>query len=661
MSEPAPVTVLLIEDLTEHVLLVERALRTGAGGTAFVLERAPALGEGLARLARGGIDAVLVDLLLPDASGLEAVRAVREAEPRVPIVVLTAVEGDDVPLQALQAGAQDYIPKSVLVGTGGLVPRTLRMAIERVRLEAALAEARRAAELSERQLDRERELGAAILDAEDAVVLVMDPLGRVVRHNRKAEEVLGPPASRRSMHVSDVLELLHRSGALSDLMGVLAPTGEGGVVETTFQDEGGEERTLVWHASSMPLSAGGSSYAVLVGADVTEHRRLEARLRERQKLEALGALTGGIAHDFNNVLSVIAVNAEMVARDVARGAPVESEALGEVLSATRRARNLVSRLMVFARTGSDQREPVDLGSLLRDLDRTLARVFPETIQLRLELAPDLPTTVMADPVALHQALVNVATNARDAAHDVGTIWITAERVSVEEREAGVYPWVRPGPFVRIRVRDEGEGMDPEILSRAVEPFFTTKPAGKGTGLGLPIVYATARQHKGFVTLQSAPGRGCTVDVHVPIGADAPASSRPERRPAEAVRGGLETILLVEDEAALRRAAMKVLERFGYHVLTAVDGEDALDVWRRHGGRVDVVISDVVMPRRGGSELLTELRRLGCRAPFILTSGYGEGVQGSRASRLARATMVLPKPWSVDSLAGAVRRVLDQAG
>ncbi len=662
MPESSPVKVLLVEDLPEHVLLVEQALGASGEAAGFVVTHATTLEEGLRRLEWGAFDVVLLDLLLPDATGPEAVQAVRAREFRMPVVVLTAVEGAGLALEALQAGAQDYVSKSLLAAGGPLLGRTLRMAIERVRLEAELAEARSAVERSEAQFNRERELNSAVLDAEDAVVLVVDPLGRMVRHNQKAEEVLGSLGRRRGpLHVSDVLEPLHEGGSLDELLEFLPPNGSVGAVETEFKGPDGDDRTLVWHASSIPLTGGSSRYTVLVGTDITEHRRLEARLQERQKLEALGELTGGIAHDFNNLLSIVTINAEMIADDLAEADPSKREAVQEVLTAAGRARNLIARLLVFARKGSDQREAVDVTALLHDLEKTLQRVFPETMSLQFELPDEPLPMLMADPVALQQAVVNLANNSRDAADGAGRIWVTAERVTVGPEDAEVYPWTRPGPFLRIRVRDDGEGMDAGTRSRSLEPFFTTKPVGKGTGLGLPTVYATARQHKGFVTIESTLGVGTSVDLYLPIRRELGVRETPEKDRAPGVSGGFETILLVEDEAALRRAAVKVLERFGYRVLTAVDGEEAVQTWRHHRHRIDLVISDAVMPRMGGRELVGELRSLGCRVPFILTSGYGDRGAPASRPRLDQVTMTLPKPWSVNALAGAVRRVLDPAG
>ncbi len=662
MLGPSPVEVLLIEDLAEHVLLVEEALRVSAGEVRFRVEHANTLEDGLRRLKRGSVDVVMVDLGLPDAQGLEAVRSVRSAAPRVPVVVLTASEEEHVAFEALQAGAQEYLPKSTLAAAGPLLVRTLGMAMERVRLEEDLAEARRISERNLDRLHRERELSAAVLDAEDAVVLVVDPIGRVARHNRKAEEILGPLRhGRTNLHVSDVLEPLHEGGSLDDLLERLPPHGSGGMVETEFRGRDGDDRTLLWQASSIPLPGGTSRYTVLVGTDITEHRRMEARLRERQKLEALGELTGGIAHDFNNLLSIVTINAEMVARELDDSDPDRKEAMQEVLVAAGRARKLVSRLMVFARKGSTQRDPVDLSQMLRELETTLERVFPATMSLHLDLPDEPLPAVLADPVALHQAVVNLANNARDATHGSGTIWISVERVTVGAEEAKVYPWTRPGPFLRIRVRDDGEGMDATTRARSLEPFFTTKPTGKGTGLGLPLVYATARQHEGFVVIESARDMGTSVDVYLPVRRELAlrATGGSERR--EGVAGGYETILLVEDEAALRRTAARVLERFGYHVLTAVDGEEAVHVWRSHRDEISLVISDAVMPNKGGTELFAELRSLGCRTPFILTSGHEEPDALQRRSRLDQIERVLPKPWSVDGLAGAVREILDRAG
>ncbi len=383
---------------------------------------------------------------------------------------------------------------------------------------------------------------------------------------------------------------------------------------------------------------------------------LEAQLRQAQKMEAIGQLTGGIAHDFNNLLTIILSNVELLKSELSTeraGAPAD---LAEIESAARKGAAMVRQLLAFSRTGQLELAPVELPRLLRDLSEMLRRFLPETIDIRVTAEPDAPP-VLADRGAVEQILLNLATNARDAMPAGGILGISLERRRIDERFRDAMGEGRAGVYVCLAVSDTGAGMDPAVLERLFEPFFTTKPPGAGTGLGMAMVYGLVRQHGGLVDIESAPGRGTTVRVYFPASARADAAPAGARVSPPQGAAGTETVLLVEDEAGIRRVAQRALERAGYRVLTAGDGVDALDVFRDHAGEIRLVVSDVVMPRCGGPELREAVLKAGYTVPFLFMSGYA--ARDARAGEQLDVELpVLHKPWSVADLLNRVRQVLD---
>ncbi len=405
---------------------------------------------------------------------------------------------------------------------------------------------------------------------------------------------------------------------------------------------------------------GGSTAVVVSYADITVIREgalklstLESQLRQAQKMEAIGQLTGGIAHDFNNLLTAILTNADLLTDAVADGPPEPREELNDLRRAARRGAELVRKLMVFARRDNPGLVRVDVADLLWDTTRLLRRVVPESIELQTHVEKKLPP-ILADPAGLEQVLLNLATNARDAMPEGGVLRIQAELRTMDQAECDRLHWGRPGPYLCTTVSDDGEGMDAKTLEKIYDPFFTTKPVGSGTGLGMSIVYGVIQQHGAHIRVDSAPGRGTRVEMRfVPAAADAPMDDADD---AADVAGGSETILLVEDDEGVRSAARRILERCGYRVLSATTGADALQLFQVHGHEVALVLADVVMPHMGGIELVAALRRQGATVRILLTSGYTQ-----RAADVAAMEVpLLAKPWTPVQLARRVRETLDEA-
>ncbi len=383
-----------------------------------------------------------------------------------------------------------------------------------------------------------------------------------------------------------------------------------------------------------------------VWRDITERRQLEARLRQSQRMEAVGSLAGGIAHDFNNLLVAVIGYAEQL------GARVEADedqaAVEQILRAAERATGLVRQRMAFSRKQEVAVQVVDLGLALEDLRRLLGRVIGEHIELRLELPPS-PVRVAIDPSQLEQVVVNLATNARDAMPEGGAM--TVRVTPARDVPAGL----SDAEYVRIEVRDQGHGMDAETARRAFDPFFTTKAPGKGTGLGLATVYGIVQQAGGLVRHHSHP-TGTTVEVFLPTSAEPPTHAAPP--PRREALGGSETILLVEDEEAVSSLLVRVLTRAGYRVVVAGDGLEALEAWERTpAGSIDLVLTDVVMPRMGGAQLVRALRERGLRPAVLFMSGYTadrlDGMAGEEVD-------LLRKPFTAPLLLERVRAALARA-
>jgi PAS domain S-box-containing protein len=397
-------------------------------------------------------------------------------------------------------------------------------------------------------------------------------------------------------------------------------------------------------------SAGERPRVVGFVVDVTQERRLEEHVRQSQRIEAVGRLAGGVAHDFNNLLTVIQGTASVLLARCGPGDELLKEDVTEILRASERATMLTRQLLAFSRRQARQVEVLDLSTIVHDMERMLRRLIGESVALKTSLPGGLPVRV--DRTEMEQVVVNLVVNARDAMPKGGRITVETGRSEEPAPSA-------PGPggaWATLTVCDTGSGMPPEVKSRLFEPFFTTKPAGKGTGLGLATVYTVVRESEGFITVDSELGKGTTFRVFVPLAAEASAAASPARADAPAPRG-TERVLVVEDEDAVRRLAARTLAQQGYEVLVASSGEEAIELARKKGEDIHLVLSDAMMPGMNGAELSRALEEVLPGVPMLFMSGHPDDALKEEGFDFGRIAL-LKKPLAQGELARRVRERLD---
>jgi PAS domain S-box-containing protein len=590
--------------------------------------------------------------------------------------------GDDRMELRLRMADGDYrdveIASSVLPQDGQpVLYASVRDIHERKRTEETLRQA-------EEKLRQERDFWTQVVGTSAALILVLDRQGRLVRGNDAARDLLQPGTVMLPEGLP--LEALFPEPLATTMRGHLAQLNrQPGMeaFEAALPCREGIDRWIAWRVSPTrdPRQPG---LVVLTGVDVTDERRLEEQLRQSQKMECLGTLVGGIAHDFNNQLAIVLGNLELLMQEARvpmdRGGTrndTEGERGGtrslngtrrelhDAEQAARRCAEMTQSLLAFSRRRVVQLRRMSPAALLGELAPLLQRVLPATIQVDIEAPPTW--YVQADNTQLHQVLMNLAINARDAMPEGGQLRITlanrtlqpADVQSMPAASIGLHQHARPGQFVVLTVSDNGFGMTPEVKARVFEPFFTTKEVGKGTGLGLPVVFGIVQAHGGWIYLYSEVDRGTMFEIWLPALANEAGPEVFNLPPvadwsAPAMRGGNESILLVDDEEMLRGLGRSILERWGYRVLTACNGEEALESLQQYGDTIGLVLLDLTMPGMTGLQLLPLLRHVVAGLPVIFSSGHGDAEGLIRAG----ANAFLPKPYRPDELVRLVRRVLD---
>ncbi|MBI5836219.1 MAG: MASE1 domain-containing protein [Candidatus Eisenbacteria bacterium] len=454
---------------------------------------------------------------------------------------------------------------------------------------------------------------------------------------RTAVEVLGPKA-----------------GAVHEQANRRALRGENVVYDWEFTLEG-PVRQFQTALSPLHGPAGEVAGLVSVTREMTDLRSLEAQLRHAVKMEAVGRLAGGVAHDFNNLLTTILGHADLLRERLPADSPMRADA-EQIRRSGERAAALTWQLLAFSRKQVVVPRVLDLNTIVAELEKMLGRVIGEHIVLVTRLDP-APALVRADRGQIEQVILNLVVNARDAMPEGGRLEIETRRVELHRSEARGPAAVAPGPYVSLRVTDDGAGMDPEVQRHIFEPFYTTKAHGQGTGLGLAMVYGIAEQAGGCIQVRSRPGEGSSFDLCLPRVTDATGADPPPAPPAAPPGRGVETILLVEDEEAVRQLLRRVLEKAGYRVIEAACAEDAMEIARAHAQTIHLLLSDVVMPGMSGTRLAEHMlaERPGLRVLFM--TGYtDEGLTGG--GTLIRERGLLQKPIRPDDLLRHVRSTLD---
>ncbi len=489
-------------------------------------------------------------------------------------------------------------------------------------------------------------------------VLMVDPGGRIEYANaaalgeRQASEVLGQLAA------DPAWQIMNEQGELVPYDALPVPTALRERVEVRgvmlgFPQPGRETRWAQVTVVPVANPDGSLRGAVVTLDDMTERRALATQLGQAQKMEAVGQLAGGLAHDFNNLLTAILGNAELAMMAAQPGSSVVDD-LAQIRDAAQRGAALTGRVLTFARKQARQQQVIALGGVLAGTQKLLVRALGEQIVLRCESASDL-WPVRVDPGEIEQVIVNLAINARDAMPNGGELVIGARNCVVDGAQAAQHG-VEPGEYVALSVRDTGVGIPPDLLGRIFEPFFTTKPVGSGTGLGLAICYGVARQSRGFITVDSTPGRGTTFTFHVPRAAEAAPSAGAVTDQGAPLGKGAGTILVAEDEESVRALVGRMLTRDGYEVLSAAGGVEALSLQASRPNEIVLLITDVVMPVMRGTEVARAMRESQPNLPVLFLTGYA-GLPPHHAPEFGE-DQVLKKPFTTAELLGAVRRAIE---
>jgi len=524
------------------------------------------------------------------------------------------------------------------------VSTQVAMAIERSHAEADLR-------ASEARLK-------AIIDAALDAVITMDGDGVVLSWSPQAERVFGWPASEAvggklsTTIIPPRFREAHERG-LAHFLG----TGEGPVLNQRIEITGlrRDGREIPVELTITPVRLGGAWLFSAFLRDISERKLLEAQLRQAQKMEAVGRLAGGIAHDFNNLLTAIIGYTDLALADLREGDPMRQD-MEEILRAAHRAAGLTRQLLAFSRQQVLAPRVLDLNEVVQTVDKMLGRLVGEDIELQSVLAPGLGH-IKADPGQLEQVIVNLAVNARDAMPTGGKLTIETADVEMAETRGRDLTTVPAGRYVMLAITDSGTGMDEDTKARIFEPFFTTKEQGKGTGLGLATVYGIVKQSGGFIWVYSEPGHGTTFKIYLPRVEGAADALAPPVGTA-AVPRGTETVLIVEDEEAVRALAKTALARKGYRVLEAANGGEALLLCESERAPIHLLVTDVVMPGLGGADLAQRLAPLRSEMKVLFISGYTDRA-AARHGTMQPGAAYLEKPFSLDALARKVREVLDR--
>jgi two-component system, cell cycle sensor histidine kinase and response regulator CckA len=626
MSNSPDRTVLVVNDDSDHAQFLSFLLQESG----FVPTVAVDGVDGLEKARRCGPDVIVCDVNMPRMDGFDLCRAVRADEHlrEIPVLLVTALsKGSDIMVEGLVAGADDLV----------------ELPYDPVRIVAKvtrLAERRLVESESKRRL---RALYVALAD----LVIVLDRDGLVHNVEATRSRVLYRPSSEMIGRTLHEVMPEHAERFVPEIHRALE-CGQPHDVEYWLDIEGA---TKWFEATISPLS---DHTVFWVARDVKERKALRDKLEQAQKMEAVGRLAGGIAHDFNNILTAIVGFGDLAANALPLTSPLRSD-VEEVLKAATRASTLTRQLLTFSRKQMLRPEIVDVNGVVANLEPMLRRLLHEDIELRTELGMGLGY-VRVDRNQLEQVLLNLAINAKDAMPAGGLLTIRTSRDEVtgashERRED------RQGEYVVLEVSDTGVGMDARMQAHLFEPFFTTKEPGKGTGLGLATVHGIVEQSGGFVSVHSEPNHGTSFTVFLPLLSEAPFVTVLED---SQVTGGKETVLVVEDDAAIRTLAQTVLTKWGYRVLVASNGVDALQVAAQDGRPIDLLLTDVVMPNRGGRVLADDIRRQHTNVRVLYMSGYPDDTIAHQGV-LDPPRPFLPKPFTPDALLIAVRSALNSGG
>jgi two-component system, cell cycle sensor histidine kinase and response regulator CckA len=642
-SAPALLRVLLVGAREEDFFLIREILERNRSSLAADLDHAQSLDEAKKLLQENPYGLVLFE---HDAGDAEAVRLLGEFlhdGVSLPFILLTEDADERTVAEIIEGGNWNCLTRSQLDGA------TLIRTIHSTLALHSMQRGQQAAEASVRKLSR------AVEQSADSV-MVTNRSGIIEYVNPAFEALTGYSAAEACGNTPGILKSGEQAPEFYQAMWKTVLSGNVFRGILANRKKNGDLYYVEENICPVRDGEGRITHFIYNGRDLTDRVRLEAELRQAQKMDAVGRLAGGVAHDFNNLLTIITSYSELALDAVPQSSPLEAK-LKEILQAARRAAELTRQLLAFSRKQPQALRVADLNQVITDIGKTLPRLIGEDIKFTFTRGAGLGK-VRVDPVQIEQILMNLAANARDAMPRGGHLRVETSDMTLDQPYADQKKAMIPlGRYALITVSDDGPGIPAEHLPHIFEPFFTTKPLGEGTGLGLATVYGIVKQNRGFIWAYSEPGMGTVFKVYLPCVPEPDRGQEAEPAKPETVARGSETILLVEDEQAVRRATAEFLSGQGYVILEAKDGLEALELARNTASTIHLVVTDVVMPNLSGGQLATELATLRPETLLLFVSGYaGKTVLDHNVIDLE--TNFLQKPYTLKQLSGKIRAALD---
>jgi PAS domain S-box-containing protein len=623
--------ILLVED-DEEDYVITRSLLSKAQVIECDLEWVASYDEGLEAVLTDRYDACLVDYWLGSRTGLELLQEAKEQGCRTPIILLTGQGDLKVDLEAMEAGAADYLNKNEI--DAPLLERSLRYARERGEAEERIRKQ------------------AALLDKARDAIIAYDMDGRVIYWNKSAERLTG--WSKEEMLGEKARDRLYerdQSGTLSDCWEKMMASGEW-KGELHQQTKDGDEIVVESRWTLVRENDGTPDSVLVINTDITERKQLESQFLRSQRMESIGRLVSGIAHDLGNLLVPISLGVKVLQQRFGNDEKA-SRTLSMIQNSAERGSDMVDQVLAFARGVEGERVALQLKTIVEDIQNITQETFPEEIDVQMHVDEDLQQ-IVGDATQIQQVLMNLCVNARDAMPEGGTLTVRAENITLDQEDARMNIDAEPGAYVCVTVSDTGVGMPEEVIDKIFEPFFSTKPEGKGTGLGLSTAYSIVKGHDGFIEVHSEEGTGTTFRVCLPVATEVDEQTD-EALSTVTQDGRGARVLVVDDEENILNAAKDALEQVGYHVRVAHGGDNALQQLRSRELDVDVVITDIVMPNTDGLTVIREIHRERPELPIIAASGLADSRTDEALE--AGADVFLSKPFTAEKLQAVLQRVL----
>ena len=642
---PALLSVLLVGNQEEDFFLIREILERSRTTMPAELDHASSLEEAKTMLERGHYGLVLFEHETKDTGATRLLAEFLESGKAIPFIVLTDQADEQAVAEIIQAGAWDCLEKSQLNGAN--LQRTIRCTLT---LQSTQQQ-RKSAEAASRTLSRAVEQSAD-------TIMITNSEGIIEYVNPAFESLTGYSSEEAVGQTPGILTSGQQAPALYRELWETISIGNVCHNILVNRKKNGELYYVDESISAIRDAAGSITHFVSNGRDLTKRLHLESQLLQAQKMDAVGRLAGGVAHDFNNLLTIITSYSELALDAVVPGSPTQSR-LQEILSAARRAAELTRQLLAYSRNQPQALRVAELNPVVSVIVKSLHRLIGEDISLTFLPGAGLGR-IRLDPMQIEQILMNLAANARDAMPEGGQCTVATSNVLLDEEYVCHRNATIPvGRYAVMTVTDTGGGISTEHLPHIFEPFYTTKPSGQGTGLGLATVYGIVKQNHGFVWAYSEAGMGTVFKIYLPCVKDRALPIDVSESSAEAIACGTETVLLVEDEDALRRATAEFLGLRGYTVMEAKDGQEALAVAANHRNIIDLVVTDVVMPRVSGGQLAKDLLALRPESRVLFVSGYaGQTILDHKVVDVENN--FLQKPFTLRQLVSKVRSVLDRS-